>query len=75
MSDLAAMGAHPLAAFLSLALPAELVRGRAGQTSWRERFLNGFLALADTYHVPLAGGDTAQSPLIPAASGASEKIC
>ncbi len=68
LSDLAAMGAHPLAAFLSLALPAELVRGRAGQTSWRERFLNGFLALADTYHVPLAGGDTAQSPLIPAAS-------
>jgi thiamine-monophosphate kinase len=68
LSDLAAMGAHPLAAFLSLALPAELVRSRAGQTSWRERFLDGFLALADRYHVPLAGGDTAQSPLLPAAS-------
>ena len=55
LSDLAAMGARPLAAFLSLALPAE-VTGR-----WIERFLEGFLALADRYGVPLAGGDTADS--------------
>lgn len=64
LSDLAAMGAQPLAVFLSLALPAELVRSRAGRPSWRDRFLDGFLVLADKYHVPLAGGDTAQSPLI-----------
>lgn len=63
LSDLAAMGAQPLAAFLSLALPAELLRGRRGQPSWRDRFFNGFLALANRYRVPLAGGDTAQSPL------------
>ncbi len=62
LSDLAAMGAQPLAAFLSLALPAELVRSRKGRSSWRDRFFNGFLALADRYSVPLAGGDTAQSP-------------
>lgn len=68
LSDLAAMGAQPLGAFLSLALPAELVRSRAGRPSWRDRFFDGFLALADKYHVLLAGGDTAQSPLIPAAA-------
>jgi len=68
LSDLAAMGAKPLAAFLSLALPAELVRSHAGQPSWRERFFDGFLSLADKYKVPLAGGDTAQSPSMPAAS-------
>lgn len=56
LSDLAAMGAQPLAAFLSLALPPEL----AG--SWSTRFLAGLLALAYEAHVPLAGGDTAQAP-------------
>ncbi|MGB8479868.1 MAG: thiamine-phosphate kinase [Acidobacteriaceae bacterium] len=64
LSDIAAMGAKPLAAFLSLALPVELVRSHAGRPSWRERFFDGFLSLADKYKVPLAGGDTAQSPLI-----------
>ena len=68
LSDLAAMGAKPLAAFLSLALPGELVRSHTGRPSWRERFFDGFLSLADKYKVPLAGGDTAQSPLIAAAS-------
>ncbi|WP_263383368.1 thiamine-phosphate kinase [Granulicella arctica] len=56
LSDLAAMGATPMAAFLSLALPLEL-RG-----TWTRRFLHGFRALADVHAVPLAGGDTAQSP-------------
>ncbi len=65
LSDLAAMGAAPLAAFLSLALPAELAQPRRGQLAWRKRFLAGFLALAEKYRVPLAGGDTALSPLFP----------
>ena len=73
LSDLAAMGAKPLAAFLSLALPAELVRSSAGRPSWRERFFDGFLSLADKNKVPLAGGDTAQSPLITAASSPRHK--
>ncbi len=56
LSDLAAMGAKPLAAFLSFALPPEL----AGE--WARRFLAGLLALARATRIPLAGGDTAQAP-------------
>jgi thiamine-monophosphate kinase len=62
LSDLAAMGARPLAAFLSLALPKDLTRTHEKEKSWRERFLDGLLALALEHQVPLAGGDTAQSP-------------
>lgn len=58
------MGARPLGAFLSLALPLELVQSPKGQHSWRERFFAGFFALAEKNRVPLAGGDTAQSPRI-----------
>ncbi len=63
LSDLAAMGAQPVAAFLSLALPARLTRSRSRRTSWLDRFLDGFLALAARHRVALAGGDLAQSPL------------
>ncbi len=58
LSDLAAMGATPLAAFLSLALPAEIAADRR----WLTRFLAGFQALATAHRTPLAGGDTSQSP-------------
>jgi len=61
LSDLAAMGAHPLAAFLSLALPGEMLATRAGR-EWVERFFTGLRSLADRHAVPLAGGDTAESP-------------
>jgi thiamine-monophosphate kinase len=56
LSDIAAMGGNPIAAFLSLALPQRLPQ------SWINQFLKGFLKLADRFHVTLAGGDTAQSP-------------
>ncbi len=56
LSDLAAMGAEPMAVFLSLAIPSKLPR------KWVERFMNGLLALARKHGVTLAGGDTAQSP-------------
>ncbi|HEX4021960.1 MAG TPA: thiamine-phosphate kinase [Acidobacteriaceae bacterium] len=62
LSDLAAMGAHPLAAFLSLALPRELMTAQRNRPSWRDRFFAGLLALAKEHRLPLAGGDTAQSP-------------
>jgi thiamine-monophosphate kinase len=65
LSDLAGMGARPVAAFLSLGLPAALADKageRNGHSSWVDRFLNGFLALARTHKVPLAGGDLAESP-------------
>ena len=61
LSDLAAMGAMPLAAFLSLALPSDLPRTGAGRR-WIRGFLNGLHALAQTAKVTLAGGDTAQAP-------------
>jgi len=61
LSDLAAMGARPVAAFLSLGLPTELVQNQ--QKNWVERFFDGFFALASAFQTPLAGGDLAQSPL------------
>jgi thiamine-monophosphate kinase len=61
LSDLAAMGAIPLAAFLSLALPAHMLAESAGRT-WITRFFNGLQALGEMHGVPLAGGDTSQSP-------------
>jgi thiamine-monophosphate kinase len=62
LSDIAAMGARPLAAFISLAVPPELTRKRAGARSWTDRFYDGLLLLAKQWSVPLAGGDLAQSP-------------
>jgi thiamine-monophosphate kinase len=62
LSDLAAMGARPVAAFLSLGLPQELTAAENGR-AWVERFLDGLLGLAAEHRVPLAGGDLAESPL------------
>jgi thiamine-monophosphate kinase len=56
LSDIAAMGGTPLAAFLSLALPQNLPQ------TWVDQFLKGLLKLAHAFNVSLAGGDTAQSP-------------
>jgi thiamine-monophosphate kinase len=61
LSDLAAMGATPLAAFLSLALPATMLAESAGR-DWITRFFSGLRALGDMHRVPLAGGDTSESP-------------
>jgi len=58
LSDLAAMGAQPLAAFLSLALPLSVAR----KPAWLQGFLDGLLALAAGYNLPLSGGDTSESP-------------
>jgi len=69
LSDLAAMGARPVAAFLSLGLPRELIQKVKrrepwpGRESWLDRFLDGFLALASAFQTSLAGGDLAESPL------------
>jgi thiamine-monophosphate kinase len=56
LSDLAAMGAEPMAVFLSLALPARTPQ------AWVDGFLEGLLALAGRFGATLAGGDIAQSP-------------
>jgi thiamine-monophosphate kinase len=63
LSDLAAMGARPVAAFLSLGLPRELTLSRGKQAAWVDRFLNGLHALAQSYETPLAGGDLAEAPI------------
>jgi thiamine-monophosphate kinase len=56
LSDIAAMGGEPIAAFLSLALPRSLPQ------SWVTRFIQGLLKLAGKHRVTLAGGDIAESP-------------
>lgn len=61
LSDLAAMGATPLAAFLSISLPGSMLTEAAGRV-WVSRFFDGLHSLAELHHVPLAGGDTAESP-------------
>jgi thiamine-monophosphate kinase len=66
LSDLAAMGARPIAAFLSLGLPRDLAQtqGRGPWSkSWPARFLNGLLALAAEYKAQLAGGDLSETPV------------
>jgi len=63
LSDLAAMGARPVATFLSLGLPHELTVPANRKLAWIDRFFDGFLALAARFRVPLAGGDLSQSPL------------
>ncbi|WP_433983619.1 AIR synthase related protein [Tunturiibacter empetritectus] len=55
------MGATPIAAFLSLALPSTMLAESAGRT-WTKSFFNGLRALAELHSVPLAGGDTSESP-------------
>jgi thiamine-monophosphate kinase len=57
LSDIAAMGGQPRAAFLSLALASDVPQ------KWVDRFFAGLLGLADEFKVPLAGGDTAESPV------------
>jgi thiamine-monophosphate kinase len=64
LSDLAAMGARPLAAFLSLGLPRELTKQKGRRSAWIDAFFEGFLALAEANNTPLAGGDLAESPLV-----------
>ena len=56
LSDMAAMGAAPRWALLSLALPS-------ADASWLKPFAAGFLALARSHGVDLVGGDTTRGPL------------
>jgi thiamine-monophosphate kinase len=56
LSDLAAMGASPAWATLSLTVPEVDER-------WMEDFAAGFFQLADRFGVDLVGGDTTRGPL------------
>lgn len=56
LSDLAAMGATPRWATLSLALPA-------AEVDWLELFSRGLFDMAARFEVSLVGGDTTRGPL------------
>ncbi|HEY8101785.1 MAG TPA: thiamine-phosphate kinase [Burkholderiaceae bacterium] len=56
LSDLAAMGAKPLAFTLALALPE-------ANPAWLAPFAQGLFAIADQYDCALIGGDTTKGPL------------
>lgn len=56
LSDLAAMGAQPLAFTLALALPD-------ATPAWLEKFSSGLFECADRYGCTLIGGDTTRGPL------------
>ena len=56
LSDLAAMGAKPVAFTLALALPA-------ADRAWLAAFSEGLFALADAHGCELIGGDTTKGPL------------
>ncbi len=56
LSDLAAMGAEPAWATLSLTLPD-------GDAEWVHDFRLGFVALADAHSVDLVGGDLTRGPV------------
>jgi thiamine-monophosphate kinase len=56
LSDLAAMGARPVAFTLALALPA-------ADPAWLEAFAGGMFDLADAFDCELIGGDTTRGPL------------
>jgi thiamine-monophosphate kinase len=56
LSDLAAMGARPVAFTLALALPR-------ADPLWLEQFAAGLFELADAHDCELIGGDTTKGPL------------
>jgi len=56
LSDIAAMGGTPHAAFLSLALPRDV------EVEWVDAFFAGLKELADATGTELLGGDTTRSP-------------
>jgi len=57
LSDIAAMGARPRWAMLSLGLQAAI-----WDSGFADRFYEGFFGLADRYSVKLIGGDVSRAP-------------
>lgn len=56
LSDLAAMGAEPVAFTLAISLPT-------ADESWLAAFSRGLVKTAQAHHCPLIGGDTTRGPL------------
>ena len=55
LSDVAAMGARPVATLLSIALPADAA------DTWAEAFMLGYRELSEQFGAALVGGDTTRS--------------
>ncbi|MCC3428171.1 MAG: thiamine-phosphate kinase [Microcoleus sp. PH2017_01_SCD_O_A] len=58
LSDLAAMGAKPLAVTVALAVTADTA------VLWVEEFYRGMTACLEVYHTPIAGGDVVRSSVV-----------
>lgn len=56
LSDLAAMGAEPIAVLLALTIPH-------AEEAWLHAFSSGFFSLAEEYEVELIGGNMTRGPL------------
>lgn len=57
LSDIAAMGARPRWALLSIGVPTDI-----WQSDFLDKFYEGFFQLADRYGVGLIGGDVSRTP-------------
>lgn len=55
LSDIAAMGAQPIASFLSIAIPSDT------EIEYIDSFMEGYHALSEKHNVALMGGDTARA--------------
>jgi thiamine-monophosphate kinase len=58
LSDLAAMGATPLAVTVALAVATDTT------VLWVEEFYRGMTACLQEYHTPIVGGDIVRSPVV-----------
>jgi thiamine-monophosphate kinase len=58
LSDLAAMGARPLAVTVALAVAPDTA------VEWVEEFYRGMTACLQEYHTPIVGGDVVRSPVV-----------
>jgi thiamine-monophosphate kinase len=57
LSDIAAMGAKPVWALLSIGVPEKI-----WNTDFPEKFYDGWFAIADKFNVELVGGDVSKTP-------------
>ncbi len=55
LSDIAAMGAQPVASFLSIAIPTDV------EVDYLDAFMKGYHQLSEKHKTPLLGGDTTKS--------------
>ncbi len=67
LSDVAGMGARPVAFFLDLMIPSDGPHGLATAPAFWDEFFAAMAALADRHGVVLAGGDLSAGPCLGAA--------